>query len=401
MELSAQQMMVARNAALFAAATKAPTLTNLLTGPAPKGTSDIGKKQTEPGSPIVRIQDLEKQPGREVTVDLFHDITKRPTMGDKKLAGRGDTLTSSSHSLKVNQARHMVDDGGKFIQSTTAHNIPEVAKKALRNYWTRFDEETTTYHLLGARGDVMTSELIVPTENDPEFAEIMVNPVLPPTAGRHFFAGDATSFESIDGLDLFSLATLSNLALYLEEMSNPLQKVALTNDKAMYDGDPFYVYFATPRQYRDAMESASGKDFQMMQATAMERSKGFNSPLFKGECFMVNNILVRKMSNRVRFNQGSQVRVCKNDLNATEEIKVAGTTIERGVLLGAQALAVAWGSTKGGTQPFNIHSEPTDHGNTMEFSIQACQGKQALRFRNRDGILNCHGRIIVDSAVKL
>ncbi|MEC6498263.1 DUF4043 family protein, partial [Escherichia coli] len=76
---------------------------------------------------------------------------------------------------------------------------------------------------------------------------------------------------------------------------------------------------------------------------------GFNHPLFKGECAMWRNILVRKYAGMpIRFYQGSKVLVSKNDLTATTEEKQAATNIDRAMLLGAQALANAYGQKGGG-----------------------------------------------------
>ncbi|MGZ7236449.1 phage capsid family protein, partial [Streptococcus pyogenes] len=86
-------------------------------------------------------------------------------------------------------------------------------------------------HLAGARGDYASNDIIVPLESDSEFAEIMVNDVLPPTYDRHFFGGDATSFEGLDAADIFSIETLDNIGLYLEEMPHPLQPIRFNDDK--------------------------------------------------------------------------------------------------------------------------------------------------------------------------
>ncbi|MEC6498264.1 DUF4043 family protein, partial [Escherichia coli] len=76
---------------------------------------------------------------------------------------------------------------------------------------------------------------------------------------------------------------------------------------------------------------------------------GFNHPLFKGECAMWRNILVRKYAGMpIRFYKDSKVLVSKNDMAATTEEKQAKTNIDRAMLLGAQALANAYGQKGGG-----------------------------------------------------
>lgn len=134
----------------------------------------------------------------------------------------------------------------------------------------------------------------------------MINDVLPPTHDRHFFGGDATSFEGIDQSDLFTLALVDNLSLFIDEMAHPLQPVRLSGDE-LYGEDPYYVLYVTPRQWNDWYTSTSGKDWNQMMTRAVNRSKGFNHPLFKGECAMWRNILVRKYAGMpIRFYKDSR-----------------------------------------------------------------------------------------------
>lgn len=394
-----QMKAMVRNAALFAEASRLRTLTNMLTGEAPKGTKDIGKLQTDHGAPIVRITDLEKQPGQEVTVDIIHNLRGRPTMGDRKITGRADTMKFASDTILVNQGRHQVDDGGAMMQSTTSHDMRSIAKKLLSGYIKDLDEEITLYHLVGARGsdfDAQTS--IVPLESDREYAEIMVNKPTPPTFSRHFYGGDATSIQTLDSTDLMSLEVIDRLSLFTSESGSPIKHVQLNSETAMNE-EPFYVYFITPRQWYDLQQSASTKDYNALVATASKRSQGFNHALFRGDCLMKENILIRKLTRRVRFGVGHLVNVSRNDRDATIEQLDAPVAIERSILLGSQALGVAYGHTKTAKSHFSIREDEADNGNLMEYTIAWCNGKKALQFKDRDGYKHCHGRIVVDTAV--
>lgn len=387
-----------RNAALFAAATRAHNLTNMLTGPTPKGVGEIGKKQTDPGAPIVRVTDLQQMPGQEVSVDIVHRITGKPTMGDKKLEGRGDTMTFAHDKVGINQGRHNIDNGGAMFVQTVGQPINQIAPMLLKGWFKDLDEETTLYHLAGARGSDMNSQLIVPLESDPEYAEIMVNPVVPPTFSRHFYGGDALSFQNVDSSDLMSLKTVDNLSLYLQEMANPIKHVQLAGDAAQ-DEEPFFILYVTPRQWRDLQEQATTKDYNQLVANASLRVKGFKHALFSGEMLMKDRILIKKLNRRVRFNAGSSTLVSNNNAAGTSAMQTASVNMERAILLGAQAAAVAYGRTKTNSSHFSIREDEKDNGNIREYTIAYCNGKKALQFRDRDGWLHDHGRIIVDTAV--
>lgn len=388
-------------AALFTEANRAKSWSNMMMDTAPQtAVPDKAQNQTSHTAPIVRVTDLEKTAGDEVSMQLFHQLTGRPTMGDRKIAGRLENMTSSDFGLKINQGRHGVDAGGKMTQQRTKHNMKATAKTLLTGaYYNKLTDQATTIHLAGARGSVMARDTIIPLASDPEFAEIMVNDVLPPTYDRHFFGGDATSFAGLDSSDLFTLSCVDNMSLWIDELSSPIQPVKFSTD-GMADESPFYVLNVTPRQWNSWYTSTSGKDWQAMMAQAINRSKGFDHPVFKGECAMWRNILVRKYAGMpIRFYQGDAVTISNNDDAATTTTATAATNIDRAILLGGQALALAYGSKDGGT--FNYHEEPADHGNGTEISISWINGMKKIRFADRLGRMNDYGVAALDTAVTL
>lgn len=387
--------------ALFTEALRSNSMINLLTEDAPKGVRVNGGKQTSYGAPVVRVTDLTKSAGDEVSMQIFHQLSGRPTMGDRKIAGRLENLSQADFGLKINQTRHGVDAGGKMSQKRTKHELKVVARTLLADgYYGRLTDQRGLVQLAGARGDYMATDIIIPTADDPEFAEMMINPVTAPTYERHFFGGDATSFEQIDAADKFNLACVDNISLFLSEMVNPIQPIRFSGDPS--EGDPLFVLYVTSRQWNDFYTSSSGKDWQAMLAAALERSKGFNHKLFRGESAMWRGILVKPYKGMpIRFNQGSTVKVCaENSVNGVETEKTAGTTIDRAVLLGAQALANAFGSGQEGGA-FNQHEEKTDHGNSTELSISWMSGLQKIRFKQKNGNLQDHGCMVLDTAVSL
>jgi N4-gp56 family major capsid protein len=389
-----------QQAALFTASQRNRSFVNMMTEEAPKAaTADKkGERQTSPHAPIVRISDLSKTAGDTVDMQIVHGLSKLPTMGDRKIAGRGESLDFTSFELSINQGRHQVDAGGKMSQQRTVHDLRKTSRTLLGPYFNNLQDQTATFHLAGARGDFYQDDMIIPLASHEEFSEIMVNDVMPPSYDRHFFGGDATSFESIDQADVFSLETVDNLSLYIEEMAHPIQPVRFSGDEMAGD-EPFYVLNVTPRQWADWKATSSYKDWQSLMANALNRSRNFKHPVFSGECAMSGNILVRKYKGApVRFNAGSTVSVSNNDNAATVSNKTAGTTIDRAILLGGQALASAWGKTQNGNQ-FSIHEEDTDAGNRKEITIAWMNGLKKIRFTDKLGRVNDHGVIALDTAV--
>jgi N4-gp56 family major capsid protein len=390
------------NAALFLEASRRPSFANIQTGAAPSlsGEAKKAKGQTSAGAPIVRITDLESSAGDEVTVDIFHQLRQKPVMGDKTIAGKGTNLKYASFSLKIDQGRTLVDAGGRMSQQRTKHNLKMTAKTLLSPYYNRLADQICLVHLAGARGDHIDSDWILPLASDSDFAEIMVNSITPPTYDRHFYGGDATAISNIDSGDKFTLAAVDRLRLALDEMAFPLQPIRMEGDP-MAEDSPFHCLWITPRQWYDFWTATSGSDWRALQANAFERKNNFNHPIFKGDAVMWNNILVKKQPRPIRFNAGTVVDVCTNTAAATLGTSTASVRVERGILLGAQALADAYGATggKNGGYYFGMNEEETDHGNRQEMSIAWMNGKAKIRFQGTDGRINDHGVMVLDTAV--
>ncbi|ENR5770555.1 N4-gp56 family major capsid protein [Salmonella enterica] len=388
--------------ALFTTASRNRSMVNILTEQeeAPKAVSPDRKstKQTSAGAPVVRITDLNKARGDEVSFSIMHKLSKLPTMGDERIEGRGEDLSRADFTLRIDQGRHLVDAGGRMSQQRTKFNLITSARTLLGTYFNDLQDQCAVIHLAGARGDFMADDVIVPLDSHRNFKDIMINDVMPPTHNRHFFGGDATSLEALDSSDVFTLGLVDNMALYIDEMAHPLQPVRLKGDE-LYGEDPYYVLYVTPRQWNDWYTSTSGKDWNQMMVRAVNRSKGFSHPLFKGECAMWRNILVRKYAGiPIRFYTGSKVWVSNNDLTATTKQVEVRTNIDRAMLLGAQALANAYGQRNGGH--FNLVQKKTDMDNRTEIAIDWINGLKKIRFADKNGKINDHGVIAVDTAVR-
>lgn len=402
---------VVQNGALFADMTRQPTFTNLLVDTADMShkKADGGTRyQSGKGAPIIRVNNLAKVAGEEVEMDVFHILNKLPTMGDKKIAGRGESLTASTMALKILQGRHLVEPGGKMAQQRTEHELKAIARNELTGkggYYSRLCDETTMYHLAGARGTRNATHLIVPGVDHSEFNEILVNPIKAPTYDRHFYGGDATSLSNIDSADVFTLDTVENMRLKIDEQeSMVMQPIRLKGD-IMSDESPMYVLYLTPRQFRDFKATTSAKRWNEMYSAASKRTASIsNNPIFSGDCYFWEGILIKKMnSNWVEFAAGTEVNVAQNNNASTETQVTVGENIHRGVLLGAQALGWAFGnagSQSGDDMGYvGIHEEKSDHGNAHEISCRWMDGKAKIRFADKNGRVNDQGVMVVDTAV--
>lgn len=398
-------------AAVFAELTRKPTFSNAITAPAPKQAEaqrKLAKEQSAHTYPCVRVSDLSKGGGDSITVDLFNILQGKPTMGDRKLVGRMMPLKNSTMEVTLDQVRGGVDTGGRMSQQRTVHNLRGIGRAGITGWWARFMDQWKLVHICGARGDMDTADWVIPTSDDPEFAEIMVNTVQAPTYNRHFYAGDATGLDDLDTADILSLDDIDKLRAAIDESDMPLQPVVLEDDPGSWD-EPLYVLYVSSRQWHYLQNRTGASSWRQFMANARER--GSKNPLFKGEPGMWNGILVRKTQRAVRFHQGTTVTVATSaSAFTTTTVQIAadqfdgdGSTaagvhaVDRAFLLGAQALAEVWGKDSESGTHMRWWEEQIDHGNAWEASVAGIGGCAKLRFRDSNEVDTDHGVMVIDS----
>lgn len=383
-------------AAVFADTLQKPSFRRNLVGDAPKQ-GDAEKKlkgQTSPDLPIVRVTDLSKGAGDQISVDTFNIVQGKPTMGDRKISGRMMKLTGSSMDVRIDQYRGGVDQGGRMSQQRTLHNLRSIARANLSGWASRLEDQLVLVHLAGARGTDDGADWIVPLDSDPDFADIVVNEVQAPTKGRRFFANDATSAANLDTTDYLKLADIDRIRAILDEMTFPMQPVRLAGDPAA-DENPLFCLYVTSRQWHYLQTQTGDQSWRTFLSNAHNRGSLFKHPLFLGECGMWNGILIKKMNRVVRFAAGASVK--ETDANGVVQTVTAAVDTDRALLLGAQALAEVYGKHGQSGYHANWHEETTDHGNTVETSVAFMGGKSKLRFKDADGNLEDHGVMTIDS----
>ena len=387
---------------LFNEVIRKGTFTKNLTGPVPKQSSAEMKMkgQTSPEMPFVMITDLSKSAGDTVTVDLFNIVQIKPTMGDRKIAGRLGALTSSTFEMKINKCRGGIETGGRMTQQRTEHNLRSIAKANLAGWNARLNDQISQIHICGARGTVDNDgEWVVPLDTDPEYADIVVNNVVPPTRNRRLFGGDATSLTNIDSSDGLTLFTLDRIRNFIDRMAFPIQTIKIAGDPTS-DDSPLYVMYVGPNTwYRLLTDTTSNANIRQFQQNAYERRTGWGPggahPLFLGEVGLWNGILVRKMRRTISWAASSSA-VEYDSSDVAQTVTTAAVPIERCFILGAQALAWAWGADGQSEYHYSWHEEWTDHDNIHEISTSSMSGCAKLRFKGTDGADYDHGVITVD-----
>lgn len=387
--------------AVFAGVQSKQNFLNLMSGGAPQ-LGDAGSKikgQTSKGYPVIKITDLSKTAGDNVTVDLFNIFTGKPVMGDKRIAGRGMSTTSSTQGVAINRSRGMSDTGGKMIMKRTKHNLRQVVRDGLTGWASRLNDQRALVHLAGARGDQSTADWVVPVATDPDFNEIMVNTIQAPTKNRQFYAGAATLPANIATTDSLTLNDFTRIASQLRESSVPLQTCELEDDPNGWNSQ-LWICWVTARQWA-YLKRASQTQYNSAVTNAVKRFDGAKRhPLFAGDSILWENILIKPMDRyAVRFNAGTSVTYDTGGVDGgtyTEAQSVAAQPVDRAILVGAQALLHAYGNEETSDYFYSWNEELVDHKSAVEVSLSMMDGLAKTRFRINN-IDTDHGVVCIDS----
>lgn len=399
---------------------RAPGNLNALTGPAPKQSDAEAqiKQQTNAGMPFVRVSDLSTDPkGDKVTVDAFNITGGKPIMGDRNAEGMGKKLSSSSFEVKIDLATFNVDAGGKMSRQRTRHNLLTLAKAESLAYFPRLIWQRCLVQAAGARGLQSGVSWDVPLMSDTDFAEIMVNVVKAPTYNRHLVLNGSNltrggqQLATIASTDKWKLSALDNLALYMESAETQLPPVRITGDDQAYDAPLKGCLWLSPGSYNDLItDLTAGSNLRAFQGAIEQRQKyAKDSAIFRGEAGIWRGLLVKKLAHSVYHNAGSSVQYISaaNRLTETESAVAvnaglgAGVQVERAILMGAQALARAEGSSNSGVQAAIIENS-YNGGRNFEYFTEFMGGEAKFRFKfpneNGDAEPTDNGIYVIDAA---
>lgn len=408
-----------QSAGLFAANMQRNTTINRLTGKFPQqaDAESTIRQQTSTNMPIVRCMDLQKMAGDEVEFDFVNHLGGKPIMGANNAEGYGKAMSFAQDRLRINQARYPISAGDTMTQQRTPHELRKLARTLGEAYMNRLQDQLSLVHMAGARGFHNNVEWAVPLASDPDFAQIMVNPVRAPSRNRHFMStGTGLELVKASGneitlttTDVFNADLVDSLRAQLDSMALAPPAVEFDGDKLAADS-PLRVLLCSAEQFASFAQS-SGYRTYLSNAIARGQQAG-NHPLFMGgDTALWNGILLVKMPKPIRFYAGNAINWCASTTSSAEtttDLAPASLStthaIDRAILLGGQALAEAWGKHRKTGNPFFWSEKELDHDDKLELLVGAINGRSKVRFEVDHGNekqITDHGIIAIDTAVKL
>ena len=320
---------------------------------------------------IQRLTDLESEAGDTIDYDLSVRLRNEPVAGDNRLEDSEEGLRFYSDEVMIDQLRHAASSGGKMARKRTVHNMRNIAKTKLAEYWGQVQDELNFIYLSGARG----------INEDYIFSETYVghagNPIQEPDADHLLYGYDDTA-----------TATASNNLTATQTMSVGLIERAVTKARMMsarnpdntnmvplkINGEKHYVCIMSPYQEHDMRTSTSNSGWLEIQKAAAG-AEGRRSKIFRGGLGMINKVVLHCHERVIRF----------NDYGSGSNVEAA-----RALFLGRQGGVIAYGSTeKRRKMRFSWEEEWKDYKNELGVAAGMIFGCKKSRFNDKDfGLLS-------------
>lgn len=412
--------MFVQSAGMFALAENRLSRLGQLSGPLPKGEGKVAemiRKQSSSDFPIVKCMDLSRGKGDEVEFHFVQPSKMRPTMGSRMVEGKGKGLAYEKARTRVDQARIPVKLEDTMTGIRSAVDFTRLARPVAQSHANAYLDQSILTHLGGARGFHDNIEWRVPTEDDPEFAEMLVNPVKAPTKNRHYMADGTNGVKqftvnsgeaSLASTDDLSMSVVDAVRTLIESLPLPPPAVKIPGDVAAED-EPLRALLLSPAQYHAFAQDDAFRKFQVAALNRAANAK--RHPLFLGEAALWNGILLLKQPKPIRFYAGNTIRYAASNLTEVENSCLVpasfGTThaVDRAILLGGQSLMQAFARSGLSGMPFFWNEETFDHKDKRELMIGVIQGLQKVRFPVNQGDGTKHwtdiGALALDTVVKL
>lgn len=324
-------------------------------------------------APVQVLLDLTKDAGDTISYQLSLALNNKPVYGDERLAGKMGSLKLAVDEVKIDQIRCGVSAGGRMTRKRVLHDLREVARARMSEWWGRWDDEETIMYASGARG--INPGFI----EDVGWTGYAGNPLVAPDAAHLMYSGAATSKGTLTASDKMDLKTIDRALTKAKTLGGRGQQVPRIRPMRFEGEDRFVLLMSEFDAYNLRTNTSVGQWLDIQKAAAA--AQGQNNPIFKGSLGMYNDVILHSHDIVIRF----------NDYGA------GNVQASRSLFMGRQALVRAYGTPGEGLR-MKWHEELVDHGNELEISSSCIRGTKKTRFDVPNVGQYDFGIIAIDSA---
>lgn len=326
-----------------------------------------------PNAIIHRKTETSKGPGDQVTYGLRMQL-QGPGFTENQLAeGNGESLSIYSDALRINELGHVV--GVKSQDTIDAQRVPfnmrEEARDGLADWYAKRFSVEFFNQVCGFT-----------LQTDVRYTGL--NAVLAPSAGRIIRQSQRASDDLLIATDTFTINLIDKAKEVAITATPKIRPIAIKGGKTDPGRRDYnatltdkYVMYIHPYQVTDLRSSTSTGQWLDITKAAMQGGNVTNNPIYSGAIGEYNGVVLR------------------SSYDVTQGISAAGVlvpTVNRAVLLGGQAVMMAFGQRGGRLGKYRWNEEMFDHGRRMEVSAWTIHGMKKTQYNNVD-----YGTVVVST----
>jgi N4-gp56 family major capsid protein len=316
-------------------------------------------KGADAKTPVQVLTELESDAGDTIKYDLFAQLRQKPTYGDAILKGKEENLRSFQDSVSIDQVRCGVNAGGKMSRKRTLHNLREISRQKMAEWWARWVDEVLFTYAAGTRG---TNDDFI---EDVGYTGFASNALAAPDSTHVLYGNNATSAATIGSDDTFDLRLIDRAVTKAKTMGGGTLGTARLRPIRINGEDRFVVVMHTFQEHALRTNSNTAQWIDIQKAAAAAQGQG--NPLFTGAMGMFNGAILHSHEAVIR------------DLAGSDSLQ----PIANALFMGRQALVAAFGSPGSGLR-FDWNEESDDRGNQVVISSSTILGVKKTRFDSKD-----------------
>lgn len=323
------------------------------------GTRFMGKGK-DAATPVQVLTELENDAGDTINYDLFAQLKQKPTYGDNVIKDKEEALKSFSDKVQIDQVRCGVNAGGRMTRKRTLHDLRQIARSKMSEWWARWQDETLFCYGAGSRG--INDDFI----HDVGWTGFAGNAIQAADDKHVIFGGDATSEATLASDDKMDLRLIDKLVTKAKSQGGGTGNAGSRLRPIRINGeDRFVLVMHEFQSYDMRTNTSTGQWMDIQKAAAAAQGQG--NPIFKGSLGEYNKVILHSHEAVIRILAGADsLQPCA-----------------RALFLGRQGMVAAFGSPGAGLR-FDWHEETEDRGNQVVITSSTVVGVKKSRFDNRD-----------------
>lgn len=328
-------------------------------------------------SSMIRVNmELTTQPGGTIVFESRNPLQGGGQGDDGTTTGNEEALKRRNMSVEVHERAHSVVSAGKMSEQLTRTKIREDAKNDLGEWFSEALEN-----------DIVTSAAGLYNENSSSSSIQTINESYP-TSNRIYYGGQTkngtmSNSDATYATDALLTAGTTAYNLMGTKLLEKVRRLAIKSTPRMMGITIYDVSKATPNDIRNGVSGPTmGKHFLVLlsplqcksikaelgttgwaTATSHAQRRGNQNPIFSGNAFMWDGMVCWEYDRIPSRTGAGGTTLAEGFLldagrTATTDAVASGDTVDRALLMGANALSFAWAQKLEWSEDFVDNNKP-------------------------------------------